>query len=168
MADVPQRKRFKILFLCTGNSARSILAEFFLKRLAPEHFDVFSAGASPKGRVNPYVLELLEQSHHIDTGAARSKSWEEFRDVEFDFVITVCDRARESCPVWPGQPIIAHWGSEGPDAVEGEEEQRKTVKRVAAEIYRRLGLFTALPIESLERLRLEQMTKAIGKKSGPK
>jgi len=164
MVDAQRSKKFKILFLCTGNSARSILAEFFLRRLAPEHFEVFSAGASPKGRVNPYVLELLQDGYHIDASAARSKSWEEFRDVKFDFVVTVCDKARESCPVWPGQPIIAHWGSEDPDAVEGEEERRKAVKRVAGEIYRRLGLFTALPIESLDRLRLEQMTKAIGKK----
>ena len=164
MVDAPRTKKFKILFLCTGNSARSILAEFLLRRLAPEHFEVFSAGASPNGRVNPYVLELLEQSYHIDAAGARSKSWEEFRDVKFDFVVTVCDKARESCPVWPGQPIIAHWGSEDPDAVEGEEERRKAVKKVAGEIYRRLGLFTALPVESLDRLRLEQMTRAIGKK----
>jgi len=164
MVDAQRSKKFKILFLCTGNSARSILAEFFLRRLAPEHFEVFSAGASPKGRVNPYVLELLQDGYHIDASAARSKSWEEFRDVKFDFVVTVCDKARESCPVWPGQPIIAHWGSEDPDAMGGEEERRKAVKKVAGEIYRRLGLFTALPIESLDRLRLEQITKAIGKK----
>ena len=159
----PDRK-FKILFLCTGNSARSILAEFFLKRLDPTHFEAFSAGAHPRGRVNPLVLELLRDGYHIDASAARSKSWEEFKDVNFDFVITVCDKARESCPVWPGQPIIAHWGSEDPDAVEGEERQRKAIKNVGVEIYRRLGLFTSLPIESLDRLRLEEMTKAIGRK----
>jgi arsenate reductase len=84
--------------------------------------------------------------------------------VSFDFVITVCDKARESCPVWPGQPVIAHWGSEDPDAALGEESQRKAIKKVGVEIYRRLGLFTALPLESLDRLRLEQMTKAIGGK----
>jgi arsenate reductase len=164
MKDVSARKKFKILFLCTGNSARSILAEFFLKRLAPQTFEVYSAGANPKGRVNPDVIELLRDGYHIDARQARSKSWEEFRDVKFDFVITVCDRARETCPVWPGQPIIAHWGSEDPDAVEGDEERRKVIKRVAVEIYRRLGLFTSLPIESLDRLRLEEMTRAIGKK----
>lgn len=157
-------RKFKILFLCTGNSARSILAEFFLKRLDPRRFEVVSAGANPKGSVNLYVLELLKNSYHIDASEARSKSWEEFKGVKFDFVITVCDKARESCPVWPGQPIIAHWGSEDPDAVVGGEEQRKAIKRVGVEIYRRLGLFTALPIESLDRLRLEEMTKAIGKK----
>jgi len=157
-------RRFKILFLCTGNSARSILAEYLLRRLEPKRFEVFSAGANPKGRVNPYVLELLRDGYHIDASGARSKSWEEFRDVKFDFVITVCNKARESCPVWPGQPVIAHWGSEDPDAALGEESQRKAIKKVGVEIYRRLGLFTALPLESLDRLRLEQMTKAIGGK----
>ncbi len=164
MTDDSPGRRFKILFLCTGNSARSILAEFFLKRLDPKRFEVFSAGANPKGVVNPYVLELLRDGYHIDASSARSKSWEEFRDVKFDFVVTVCDKARESCPVWPGQPIIAHWGSEDPDAVEGAEAQRKAIKKVGVEIYRRLGLFTSLPLESLDRLRLEEMTKAIGKR----
>ncbi len=163
MAGEQEHKRFKILFLCTGNSARSILAEFFLKRLDPDRFEVSSAGASPRGRVNPYVLELLREGYHIDASSARSKSWEEFRDVEFDFVITVCDRARESCPIWPGQPIVAHWGSEDPDAAASEQEQRQIVKKAAVEIYRRLGLFTALPLASLDRLRLEEMTRGIGK-----
>jgi arsenate reductase (thioredoxin) len=162
MKDFAARRKFKILFLCTGNSARSILAEFFLKRLDPKRFEVFSAGANPKGRVNPDVIELLRDGYHIDASAARSKSWEEFRDVIFDFVITVCDKARESCPIWPGQPIIAHWGSQDPDDVSGEEDQRKAVKNVAMEIYRRLGLFTALPMEGLDRLRLAEMTRAIG------
>ena len=104
MTDLLQPKKFKILFLCTGNSARSILAEYFLRRLDPVHFETFSAGADPRGRVNPYVLELLSDGYHIDASAARSKSWNEYRDIKFDFVITVCDNARESCPVWPGQP----------------------------------------------------------------
>ena len=115
MTNDPEPKRFKILFLCTGNSARSILAEYFLRRLDPVHFESFSAGANPKNRVNPYVLELLKDSYHIDASGARSKSWDEYRNVKFDFVITVCDSARESCPVWPGQPIVAHWGSKDPD-----------------------------------------------------
>lgn len=157
-------QRFKILFLCTGNSARSILAEYFLKRLDPVRFDACSAGANPRGRVNPRVIELLRDGYHIDASGARSKSWEEFRNVRFDFVITVCDKARESCPVWPGQPIVAHWGSEDPDSVaRGDEEKRQAVKRVGVEIYRRLGLFTSLPMESLSRLRLEEMTRSIGK-----
>jgi len=163
MADAIPPKKFKILFLCTGNSARSILAEYFLKRLAPSRFEAYSAGANPKGRVNPYVLELLREGYHIDASGARSKSWEEFQRERFDFVITVCDKARESCPVWPGQPIIAHWGSEDPDSVTDPEEQRKLIKKVGVEIHRRLGLFTALPMESLDRMRLEEMTKAIGK-----
>ena len=163
MPDAPARKKFKVLFLCTGNSARSILAEFFLRRLDPARFEAFSAGANPRGRVNPHVLELLKDDYHVDASSARSKSWEEFRDVEFDFVITVCDRARESCPVWPGQPIIAHWGSEDPDGVRGEEQQRKVIKKVGVEIFRRVGLLTALPIEGLDRLRLEEKTKAIGR-----
>jgi len=164
MTDSSPAKRFRILFLCTGNSARSIFAEYFLRRLDPVHFEVFSAGANPRGRVNPYVLEILKDGYHIDASGARSKSWEEFRDVRFDFVITVCDKARESCPVWPGQPIVAHWGSEDPDGVEGgENEKREAVKRVALEIYRRLGLFTSLPIASLDRLGLEEMTRAIGR-----
>ena len=163
MKDGSSRQKFKILFLCTGNSARSVLAEFFLKRLAPQNFEVYSAGANPKGRVNPYVLELLRDAYHIDASTARSKSWEEFKNMKFDFVITVCDKARESCPVWPGQPIIAHWGSEDPDAAEGEEAQRKAIKKVAVETYRRLGLFTSLPISSLDRLRLEEATTRIGK-----
>jgi arsenate reductase (thioredoxin) len=162
--DASAREKFRILFLCTGNSARSILAEFFLRRLDPQRFEVFSAGANPKGRVNPYVLELLRDGYHIDPSSARSKSWEEFRDVKFDFVITVCDRARESCPVWPGQPVIAHWSSEDPDETVGEEAQRKAIKNVGLEIYRRLGLFTALPLESLDRLRLEEATREIGKR----
>ncbi len=165
MKDSAPPKKFKLLFLCTGNSARSVLAEYFLRRLDPVHFDVFSAGAHPKGSVNPHVLEILRDGYHIDASGARSKSWEEFRDVAFDFVITVCDKARESCPVWPGQPIIAHWGSEDPDAVEGDDEaRRQAVKKVAVEIYRRLGLFTSLPLVSLDRLRLEAATREIGRR----
>jgi len=163
MVDHP---KFKVLFLCTGNSARSILAEFFLNRLDPTRFQAFSAGAHPKGRVHPFVLDLLNDGYHIDASRARSKSWEEFQGIEFDFVITVCDNARESCPVWSGQPVIAHWGEEDPDRVEGsDEEKRRVFRRVAAELYRRIGLFTALPIEGLDRLKLEQMTKAIGSMS---
>ena len=168
MKDSAPAKKFKILFLCTGNSARSILAEYFLRRLDPVRFESFSAGANPKGRVNPFVLELLRDSYRIDASGARSKSWDEYRDAKFDFVITVCDNARESCPVWPGQPIVAHWSFRDPDSVEGaEEEKRRATKQVAVEIYRRLGLFTALPFESLDRLRLEKMTKAIGLSSPP-
>lgn len=158
----PSRK-FQVLFLCTGNSARSILAEHFLRRLDPARFDAFSAGAVPKGRVHPLALEVLRDGYHIDASSARSKSWDELRERRFDFVITVCDNARESCPVWPGQPVVAHWGSEDPDRAEGTvEEKRRVFRRVAGEIYRRVQLLVALPLESLDRLHLEEMTKAIG------
>ena len=164
MKEPVAAKRLKILFLCTGNSARSILAEYFLRRLDPARFEAFSAGANPKGRVNPYVLEILRYDYHIDASDARSKSWEEFREVRFDLVVTVCDKARESCPVWPGQPIVAHWGSDDPDAVDGDADaKRQAVRRVAVEIHRRLGLLTSLPMETLDRLRLEEQTRAIGK-----
>lgn len=157
-------KRFKVLFLCTGNSARSILAEHFLRRIDPVRFESFSAGAKPKGLVNPRALEILRDAYHIDASGARSKSWDEYRDIRFDFVITVCDNARESCPVWPGQPVVAHWGSVDPDAAEGtEEEHRRLFKSVALEIYRRIELLCALPLEKLDRLRLEEVTRAIGK-----
>ena len=156
MTETTQGRKFKILFLCSSNSARSILAEYFLRRMDSTHFEVFSAGAKPNGHVNPLVLEILNSRYHIDASGAQCKSWEEFRDVHFDFVITVFDKTRESSPVFPGQPIVAHWGSDDPDAVEGgEEAMRRAVKKVALEIHCRLGLFTALPLAALDRLRLE-------------
>lgn len=155
-------KRFKVLFLCTGNSARSILAEHFLRRLDPARFEALSAGAAPKDAVHPIALEVLER-YKIDASHARPKSWDVYRGQAFDFVITVCDNARESCPVWPGQPIVAHWGSDDPAAVEGtDEEKRHAFRRVALEIYRRLEIFTSLPLEKLDRLRLEEATRGIG------
>ncbi|MFP2905965.1 arsenate reductase ArsC [Pyxidicoccus sp. 3LFB2] len=154
---------FKVLFLCTGNSARSILAEFLLKRLGGDRFEVHSAGAAPKGEVHPIALRLLRERFRIPATDARSKPWEEFSDVRFDFVITLCDKARESCPVLPYQPVIAHWGSEDPAAVEGSElEKEAAFLRVAMEISRRLELFLALPIEKLDRLRLTALTRGIG------
>jgi len=153
---------FKILFLCTGNSARSILAEFILRRMAGERFEVFSAGAAPTGVVNPLALKVLKERLHIDASSARSKSWEEFRDVKFDFVITVCDKARESCPIWPGQPVVAHWGAPDPAAVEGTaEEKERAFANVAMQMTQRLNLLCALPLEKLDRLRLEQLTRDI-------
>ena len=149
------RLPYKVLFLCTGNSARSILAEFLLRRDAAGRFEAFSAGARPRGRVNPIALETLRNKYGIDAGGARSKSWEEYRDVAFDFVITVCDRARESCPIWPGRPVVAHWGEEDPDAAAGEDEARRIMRSVAADLERRIRLFCALPFESLDRLRAD-------------
>jgi len=156
-------KPFKFLFLCTGNSARSIIGEYLLRRLGGERFQVFSAGAFPTGKVNPFAIQVLKDFYNIDASDARSKSWEEFNDVEFDFVVTVCDNARESCPVWPGQPIVAHWSSPDPAAVEGSDEEKyRTFKVVAFQINRRLQLFTSLPLEKLDRLELIKAIQAIG------
>ena len=124
-------RRFRVLFLCTGNSARSILAEHFLRRLDPVRFEALSAGAAPKEAVHPLALAVLE-TYHINASEARPTSWDVYRGQEFDFVITVCDNAREACPNWPGQPIVAHWGSDDPAAVEGsDEEKRRAFRRVA-------------------------------------
>jgi arsenate reductase (thioredoxin) len=158
-------KPYKLLFLCTGNSARSIFGEYLLRRLGASGFDVYSAGSFPTGRVNPLAIRVLKDCFHIDASAARSKSWEEFTGVEFDFVITVCDNARETCPVWPGQPIVAHWSSPDPAAVEGSDEEKyRAFKEVAFQINRRLQLFTSLPLEKLDRLKLAALTRDIGNK----
>lgn len=155
----------KILFLCTGNSARSILGEYLIRRIAPRRFESFSAGANPAGRINPFVLRVLKENYKIDASDARSKSWKEYKDVAFDFVITVCDNARESCPVWPGQPIIAHWSSLDPARFEGtEEEKYKMTLQVAMQIQRRLDLFCSLPLEKMERLKLAVVIGDIGHK----
>ena len=113
----------KILFLCTGNSARSILAEYLLRRSDPR-FETWSAGSHPNGEVHPLALRVLKDVYGIDAADARSKSWEELRDVDFDHVITVCDNARQSCPIWPGCAVLSHWSLEDPAAVEGTEEEK--------------------------------------------
>lgn len=152
----------RVLFLCTGNSARSILAEYLLRRLSPR-FETYSAGSNPKGQVHPLALRVLHEVYKIDAGDARSKSWEELRDVGFDYVITVCDNARESCPIWPGQPIVAHWGMDDPAAVEGTEEERlRAFRETARVLHRRLELFCNLPLEKLDRLRLQESIQQIG------
>lgn len=154
---------YKILFLCTGNSARSIIGEYLIRRVGGTRFQSYSAGSFPTGRVNPYALRVLKEVYHIDAGEARSKGCEEFQGVEFDFVITVCDKARETCPVWPGQPIVAHWGAPDPAAAEGtEEEIYRQFRQVALLIQRRIELFCALPFEKLDRLKLEALTREIG------
>jgi arsenate reductase len=159
-----EHRPFRVLFLCTGNSARSVFAEYFLRRLGGPRFEAHSAGASPTGTVNPMTLQVLRERFHIDAGDARSKSWDELRDVAFDFVITVCDNARESCPVWPGQPIIAHWGVEDPAAFVGSADARERLfHRVALTLYHRLQIFTSLPLEQLDRLKLETLTRAVGR-----
>jgi protein-tyrosine-phosphatase len=154
---------FKILFLCTGNSARSILGEYLIRRIGRERFESYSAGANPSGKINPIVLRVLKENYKIDASDARSKSWREYKDVHFDFVITVCDNAKESCPIWPGQPIIAHWLSPDPAHFEGtEEEKYKMTCQVAMQIQRRLDLFCSLPLEKMERLKLAALVGGIG------
>ena len=160
-----ESKPYKFLFLCTGNSARSIIGEYLLRRLGGRGFKVFSAGAFPTGRVNPLAVQVLQDVYNIDASEARSKSWDEFKDVEFDFVVTVCDNARESCPVWPGQPIVAHWSSPDPAAVEGSDaEKYLAFKDVAFQINRRLQLFTSLPLDKLDKLKLAAAIQEIGSK----
>ena len=164
MSDKP----FNVLFLCTGNSARSIIAEAVLNRLGKGRFRAFSAGSHPKGAVHPYALDLLRNLNY-PTGDLRSKSWDEFAEPGapvMDFVFTVCDdAANEVCPLWPGQPMTAHWGVPDPAAVEGTE----AVKRAAfAETCRmmtqRISIFTSLPMQSLDRLSLQKRLREIGER----
>lgn len=141
---------YKVLILCTGNSARSILGEYLLRAKGKDRFEVFSAGSHPTGRVNPLAVRTLRERYNLAASAARSKSWDEFKDVKFDFVITVCDNAKEACPIWPGQPMIAHWGSPDPAAAEGtEEEKYQFFINVASQIARRVELFCAFPDDRL-------------------
>jgi arsenate reductase len=143
-------KTYEVLILCTGNSARSIFGEYLLRAKGKGRFAVRSAGAHPTGRVNPLALRTLAEKYGIDAGGARSKPWDEFKDVKFDFVITVCDNAKEACPVWPGQPMIAHWGSPDPAAATGSEEEKYRVfVNVASQIARRVDLFCAFPDDKL-------------------
>jgi arsenate reductase len=145
----------KILILCTGNSARSIIGEYLLRQKGKGRFEVFSAGAKPSGFVNPLALWVLKDRYGIDASGARSKSWDEFAGVKFDFVITVCDNAKEACPIWPGSPVLAHWGSPDPASAEGTEAQKKWVfVQVASQICRRIELMCALPDAQLQQLQM--------------
>ena len=154
---------FKILFLCTGNSARSIFGEYLIRRIGGDRFESYSAGTEPTGQVNPFALRVLRDLYHIDASEARSKSCDEYQDIEFDFVITVCDKARKTCPIWPGQPIIAHWGVPDPALAVGSDEQiLREFKQAAMQLRRRIELFCALPFEKLDRLRLTKLTQDIG------
>lgn len=167
MTDASPEPIFNVLFLCTGNSARSIMAEAILNRLGQGRFRAFSAGSRPKGAVHPSTLALLRRQSH-DPGFARSKSWEEFAASGapgLDFVFTVCDgAAAEACPVWPGQPMTAHWGVPDPAAAEGSETERSLA---FADAYRmlanRISIFVNLPIGSLDRLSLQRRLEEIGK-----
>ena len=141
---------FKVLILCTGNSARSILGEYLLRAKGRGRFEVFSAGSHPTGRVNPLAVRTLAEKYNLDASSARSKSWDEFQGVKFDFVITVCDNAKEACPLWPGQPMIAHWGSPDPAGATGtEDEKYRFFVSVASQIARRVDLFCAFPDDKL-------------------
>lgn len=143
----------KVLILCTGNSARSVLGEYILRAKGKGRFEVHSAGSHPTGRVNPLAIRTLQEKYGLDATAARSKSWDEFKGVQFDFVITVCDNAKEACPIWPGQPMLAHWGSPDPAGAEGTEDEKfRFFVTVASQIARRVDLFCAFPEEKLRDL----------------
>jgi arsenate reductase len=156
-----------VLFLCTGNSARSILAEAYLNMRGSGRFRAYSAGSHPNGKVNPFALELLAKNR-IDTQGLRSKNWDEFAASgapRLDFVFTVCDNAAgEACPLWPGQPITAHWGVADPAAVQGsEEDKRKAFLKAFTELSTRINLMLALPIDKLDRQALTGSLRQIGK-----
>jgi len=158
---------YNVLFLCTGNSARSILAESLLNHLGKGRFRAFSAGSHPAGQVNPFALELLEKNH-FPVADLRSKAWDEFAQPDaprLDFVITVCDKAAgEVCPVWPGQPMSAHWGIPDPVAVEGDDEvRRRAFVDAMNQMQRRVCMFVSLPFSTLDRIKLQQAVQLIGK-----
>ncbi len=161
------QKIYNVLFLCHGNSARSIIAEVLLNELGKERFKAWSAGSHPRGEVHPMTLEVLRAGQH-DTRGLRCKRWDEFATPEaprMDFVITVCDKAAgEVCPAWPGQPISAHWGFADPVAVTGDDARvRRAFSQVGNQIVTRLRLFMSLPIEKLDRLALKREVDAIGR-----
>jgi protein-tyrosine-phosphatase len=164
-------RTFNVLFLCTGNSARSMMAECALNRWGRGKFRAFSAGSHPKGTVHPRTLELLERLNY-DTSGLRSKSWDEFARPgapHLDFVFTVCDQvAGEVCPIWPGQPITAHWGAADPAAFVGSDEAtRRSFLRIYTELESRIKLFTSLPFDSLDRFAIERRAREIGKAKPP-
>lgn len=158
---------YNVLFLCTGNSARSILAEAILNRVGQERFKANSAGSQPAGQVHPYALDLLKNLNY-GTDWARSKSWDEFAGTDaahLDFVFTVCDNAAaEVCPVWPGQPMSAHWGVPDPAAASGTDaEIRYAFSEAHRMLYARISIFTSLPLTSIGRLALQERLDEIGK-----
>jgi arsenate reductase (thioredoxin) len=163
MAEHP----YNVLFLCTGNSARSVIAEAILNREGLGNFRAFSAGSHPKGRVHPYTIDLLRQMH-FDVSQFRSKSWSEFAKPgapKLNFVFTVCDdAANEPCPYWPGQPMTAHWGLPDPAAATGTEAE---IRLAFADTYRmlnnRISIFVSLPLSKLDKLSLQKQLDAIGK-----
>lgn len=161
---------FNVLFLCTGNSARSIIAEAILNKLGQGKFHAYSAGSQPKGEVNPRTLQLL-QGLGYDTSGLHSKSWAEFAKPgapKLDFVFTVCDNAaNERCPVWPGQPMTAHWGLPDPAEVKGSDaEIAYAFNDTHRMLFQRIGIFTALPLRSLDHLSLQKKLRVIGGMEG--
>jgi arsenate reductase (thioredoxin) len=162
-------RTYNVLFLCTGNSARSILAESIVNQLGGGRFKGFSAGSQPKGEVHPYALDLLA-SLGVSAAGLHPKSWDVFAVAgapRMDFIFTVCDNAAgEACPVWPGQPVTAHWGIPDPAAVEGSEAEKRAAFRDAfANLERRIGIFVSLPLATLDGTALQQRLDAIGRTS---
>ena len=163
---VMDHKPFNVLFLCTGNSARSIMAESILNQLGGGQFVAYSAGSFPTGKINPFALELLNQNR-IPTVGLRSKAWDEFAEPgspHLDFVFTVCDKAAgETCPIWPGQPMTAHWGIADPAAVQGSDaNKRHAFFNAFRELSQRIRIFTSLPLRSLDTVKLQERLNAIG------
>lgn len=164
-----QKRVYKVLFVCTGNSARSIMAEALLNQRGLGRFRAFSAGSHPTGRVNPLAIAVLEEAG-LPTGELRSKSWDEFARPEapsLDFVFTVCDSAAgEACPVWPGKPVTAHWGMPDPAAAQGDEAARlKAFRDTYLALDWRIGLLISLPIEKLDELTLTRQVAQIGRQN---
>ena len=167
MTDRPRN----VLFLCTGNSARSVIAEGLLRRLGGDRFRAFSAGSFPTGRVNPGAYPVL-RSLGLDPAEFRSKSWDEFAApgaAPIDFIFTVCDNAAgEVCPVWPGQPMTAHWGVPDPAAVEGSDEaKRKAFFQTFNQLQNRISMFANLPLDKIDRIKLQKTLQDIGKVNTP-
>ena len=167
MQHAHENDPFNVLFLCTGNSARSIMAEAVLDRAGRGNFRAFSAGSQPKRQVHPYTLDLLRKLH-FDVSGLRSKSWNEFAGPDapkLDFVFTVCDNAaHETCPVWPGQPMTAHWGVPDPAAAAGNDaEVRLAFADALRMLTNRINIFVSLPLRSLDELSLQNQLRAIGK-----
>ncbi|WP_296707248.1 arsenate reductase ArsC [Rhodoblastus sp.] len=163
-------KKYNVLFLCTGNSARSIMAESILRKEGADRFNAFSAGSHPKGAINPLAIKIL-QSYGLPTDGLRSKPWDEFATEtapKLDFVFTVCDSAAgEACPHWPGQPMTAHWGIEDPAAVEGTDLEKERAFVLAFRYLRnRITIFNALPIARLDKLALSAKLREIGETEG--
>lgn len=163
---------YNVLFLCTHNSARSVIAECVMNRLGSGRFNAYSAGSQSSGKVHPYALELLQRLNY-DTSGLHSKSWKEFAQPgapELDFVFTVCDdAANEVCPVWPGQPMTAHWGLPDPSRAEGNEAERRfAFADTHRMLYQRIGIFTNLPLKSLDKLSLQMRLDDIGRTKAEK